>query len=120
MTGEADALTIGTAAQTTTYNFEAPFQVTTTSLPSGATNAAYSATLTANGGNLPYKWSLVSGRLPTGLHLDKSTGAISGTPNKRDHGTSSFTVAVVDKKIKVKHEPPTQNRATAVLSITIS
>ena len=119
MTGEADALTIGTAAQTTSYNFEAPFQVTTTSLPSGAPTMAYSATLTANGGNLPYKWSLVSGSLPTGLHLHKSTGVISGTPNKRDHGKSSFTVMVVDKKIKVKHQPATHNTSTKVLSITI-
>jgi hypothetical protein len=35
-------------------------------------------------------------------------------------GTYTFTVKAVDKKIKVKHQPPTQNTATKVLSITIS
>jgi hypothetical protein len=120
MTGDTDALTIGTTAQTTTYNFEPPFQVTTTSLPPGTVKTAYSATLAANGGNPPYKWSLQSGTLPVGLHLHKSTGVISGTPNKNDSGTSTFTVKVVDRKVKVKHQPTTQNTATKVLSITIS
>jgi hypothetical protein len=40
--------------------------------------------------------------------------------NKRDSGTYSFTIMVVDKKIKVKHHPATQNTATKVLSITIT
>ncbi len=120
MTGETDALTIGTAAQTTTYNFEAPFQVTTTSLPAGTVKTAYTASLTANGGNPPYKWSVVSGSLPTGLHLHRSTGVISGSPNKSDSGVYTFTVKVVDKKVRMKHQPATQNTATKVLSIAIS
>lgn len=119
MTGASDAITVGTAAQTTTYNFEPPFQVTTTSLPAGTVKVAYSASLTANGGNPPYKWSLLSGSLPSGLHLHRSTGVISGKPSTGDTGTYTFTVEVVDKKVKVKHQPPTQNSATKVLSIVI-
>ncbi len=55
MTGDTDALTIGTSTQTTVYNFEPPFQVTTTSLPGGTVKTAFTASLTANGGNPPYK-----------------------------------------------------------------
>jgi hypothetical protein len=93
--------------------------ITTTSLPAGSlyskTNkAAYSATLSAAGGNPPYKWSLASGSLPPGLKLT-SKGVISG--KAKADGTYSFTVQVVDTKTKTK--PATRNKATATLSITI-
>ena len=120
MTGETDALMIGSTAQTTVYNFEPPFQVTTTSLPGGTVKTAYTASLTANGGNPPYKWSIVSGNLPTGLHLHRSTGGISGKPHTGDSGVYTFTVKVVDKKVRAMHQPATQNTATKVLSIAIS
>ncbi len=119
MVGNADALTIGTSATTTTYNFEDAFQVTTTSLPSAAPGTPYSATLAASDGNPPYKWSIVSGSLPPGLKLKKSTGAISGKPKAGDSGAYSFTVQVVDKKIRVRHQPPTQDTATKALSISV-
>jgi hypothetical protein len=122
MTGEVNTLTIGTAATTTTYNFEpgasTSLHVTTPSLPSGTVKTTYSARLAASGGNAPYKWSVSSGRLPTGLHLKKSTGVISGKP--RTPGDYVFTVKVVDKKIKTKHHPPTQNSATKALLIVVS
>ena len=51
------------------------------------------ATLVANGGTLPYTWSLAGGTLPTGLTLS-SSGVISGTPTAA--GTFSFTVRVTD------------------------
>jgi hypothetical protein len=98
----------------------ASLHITTASLPDGAFHALYRAPLAATGGNPPYKWSISSGHLPKGLHLKKSTGIIKGKPNKHDSGTYTFTVKVVDKKIKVKHQPPTQDTATKVLSITIS
>jgi hypothetical protein len=93
---------------------------TTTSLLPGVGRTEYSATLTSSGGNPPYKWSVSSGKLPKGLHLDKSTGVISGRPKKADSGTYTFTVKVVDKRIKVRHHPALRNTATKVLSITIS
>jgi len=58
----------------------ATLAISTTSLPNGQINVAYSATLAATGGTTPYMWSLTSGTLPTGLSLNTSTGAISGTP----------------------------------------
>ena len=54
--------------------------ITTTSLPDGQINVAYSTTLAATGGTTPYTWSLTSGTLPSGLSLNASTGAITGTP----------------------------------------
>lgn len=54
--------------------------VTTTSLPAGTVNTAYSATLAASGGAVPYAWTETSGgALPPGLTLATS-GTISGTP----------------------------------------
>jgi len=97
------------------------FQITTTSLPSGSVysrsnKVLYSVKLAASGGNRPYTWSLASGSiLPPGLMLS-STGLISG--RAKVAGTYSFTVQVVDRKTRTR--PPTQNTASATLSITIS
>ncbi|HVZ19171.1 MAG TPA: putative Ig domain-containing protein, partial [Terriglobales bacterium] len=41
----------------------APLTITTTSLPSGAVNSSYSATLAATGGTPPISWSISSGTL---------------------------------------------------------
>jgi hypothetical protein len=54
--------------------------VTTSSLPNGQVGTAFSMTLVATGGKTPYSWTLTSGTLPTGLSLNASTGAITGTP----------------------------------------
>jgi cell wall-associated NlpC family hydrolase len=96
--------------------------ISTTSLPAGSVysksaNNKYSATLSATGGNPPYKWSLAKGsaHLPPGLKLS-SKGIISGKAKKA--GTYHFTVEVKDTKTKTK--PPTQNEATQPLSIDIS
>jgi len=85
--------------------------ITTTSLPAGTVNTAYSATLQATGGIAPITWSIVSGALPAGLVLDKSFGVISGTPGAV--GTSTFTVQATDSSL------PAQT-AQAPLSITLS
>jgi hypothetical protein len=67
--------------------------VTTSSLPTGQTGNTYAATLQAQGGTAPYKWSLSSGTLPAGLSLNSATGAISGIPTQSVANLSlSFTV----------------------------
>lgn len=71
-----------------------PVVIDTTSLPGATIGVAYSATLTAHGGNPPYTWSIFSGSLPVGLSLS-SAGVISGTPTGSP-GTSTFTVQAVD------------------------
>ena len=76
--------------------------------------ARYGATLHAGGGIPPYRWSVTSGRLPTGLRL-RPSGVFAGKPRTR--GTFSFTVKVVDHKTTSK--PHTQHTATGSLSITV-
>jgi subtilisin family serine protease len=83
-----------TATQALNLTVVAPLTVTTTSLPGGTQNTAYSTTLAATGGTTPYTWSVASGTLPSGLMLASSTGVISGTPTGT--GTSKFTVQVTD------------------------
>ena len=68
--------------------------VNPSSLPAGTQGTAYSQTVSATGGTGPYTFSISSGALPTGLTLNTSTGAITGTPTGT--GVSNFTVAAAD------------------------
>ena len=61
---------------------------------SGSVNTPYSSSLVATGGVSPYTFSITSGSLPTGLSLDFSSGAITGTPTQA--GPFNFTAQVVD------------------------
>ena len=82
-----------------TYNV-VPLAITTTHLTAGRIKTQYTGgTLQATGGTAPYKWSLATGsKLPTGLTLNATTGAISGKPTNA--GTFSFTVTVTDSATK--------------------
>ncbi len=73
-----------------------PLSITTTAslLPGGTVGTLYDVTVAATGGTGTKTWSLLSGALPTGLALNPSTGAISGTPTTA--GTSTVTVQVQD------------------------
>jgi hypothetical protein len=71
-----------------------PLDLTTAQLTAGQQGVAYSQTLAAAGGKLPYTWSLATGALPAGLSLNPTSGAISGTPSVA--GTFNLTVAVND------------------------
>jgi len=69
--------------------------VQTTLTPSFAIqNQAYSTTLTAQGGQSPYTWSLGANSV-TGLTIGASTGVLSGTPTNAP-GSYSITVIVQD------------------------
>jgi len=68
--------------------------ITNSSLPSGAVNSIYSATLTSSGGTPAVTWAVTVGTLPAGLTLNAATGAITGTPTTA--GTSNFTVQATD------------------------
>jgi hypothetical protein len=73
-------------------------EITTTKVPNGTLDDAYSATIKAAGGCTPYKWKVASGKLPTGVIDKASANAIdldlSGTPTEAD--SYSFTVSVTD------------------------
>ena len=87
--------------------------VTTACLPSGTLNVTYSATtLSATGGNPPYTWKLVPGQgsCPRDSNSTNTPESSRASPSKAK--SSTFTVEVLDKKIKVKHDHPTQNTAT--------
>jgi C1A family cysteine protease len=66
---------------------------TPATLPNGAVGAAYSKTITTNGGTAPYTFALTSGSLPDGLSLS-SGGVLSGTPTTA--ATYNFTVTATD------------------------
>ena len=86
---------IGTTAGVYEATFSFDFAITTAYLPTGIVNEAYSRTIEAVGGTLPYKWQIVSGSLPSGLTLNTTTGEIAGVPTAG--GNFSFTVKVTDK-----------------------
>lgn len=100
----------GCGGSSNTLPLNPAVNISTTSLPDGTTNVAYSQTLTATQGTAPYAWSITAGTLPAGLNLDGATGVISGTPSVA--GTSPFTVTVTDSATSPLS-------ASVALSITI-
>jgi large repetitive protein len=96
-------------AATLSLGFPAP--------PSGTAGTAYTDTLTAAGGTVPYTWSVSAGTLPAGITLNASTGVLSGTPTLA--GTSSFTIKVTDAVSRTATEATTLTIAAGVLSITV-
>jgi parallel beta-helix repeat protein len=67
-------------------------RITSFNLPSGTAELAYSYTLGAEGGEVPYTWELVSGSLPVGLELDSTSGRITGKPTSA--ADSAVTIQV--------------------------
>jgi hypothetical protein len=77
-----------------TVNFYAVLSITSTSLPTGAQGSAYSSTLLAvAGGTGSGTYTFGATGLPTGLHIDSGTGAITGTPTQFGTFQPSFTVS---------------------------
>jgi len=103
-TGEyaEETFTIGSGTGTGVVN------ITTTSLPNGTVNVAYSASVAASGGTPPYTWS-ASG-LPAGLSIDTNTGQITGTTAAS--GTFPVTITVTDSATPA-------NTNVKVLNLTI-
>jgi hypothetical protein len=98
--------------QTATANLSltvnaAQLTITTTSLPGGTVGMMYAGAIAASGGTAPYTYS--ASNLPSGLSINMSTGAISGTPTQSGPATVGFTVT-----------DSTKQTATANLSITIN
>jgi hypothetical protein len=92
-----------------------PLSITTTSLPQGFTNVAYTASLNASGGVLPLTWSASGGNaVAPGLTLNPTTGQITGVPTTT--GTFSFQVSVKDSSLP---NPPAQTAGPTTISITI-
>lgn len=75
-----------------------PLLITTTSLPPATAGSAYApdgssgVAFFATGGVTPYKWTLASGSLPTGMTGVETNGTFGGVPT---------TVGIFDFKVKV-------------------
>ena len=85
------ALSITIAPAITTLSIK------TTSIADMKPGVPVSITMQAEGGTLPYKWSLSAGALPTGtISLDVNGGNFSGTPSTA--GDYSFEITVTDAR----------------------
>ncbi len=86
-----------TSSGPTLVSLTGPTFVVTVTCPAattGTVGVAYSSSIAATGGQIPYAYSLASGSLPTGLSLNSSTGAITGTPTVA--ATYPFTSRATD------------------------
>ena len=92
--------------------------VSTAPLPPATVKQAYASQLIAVGGHPRYHWSLAtgSGPLPPGLRL-RADGTFGGKPKAA--GSFSFTVQVVDTKLRIT-SPPATDHASAVVSLTVN
>ena len=98
--------------------------ITTSSLPSGAVNSPYSATIQATGGVTPYEWTLNNDDGLTGLFLHTYTGQLSGNLNQCP-GTYTVDVEVEDSTLIVDGGPKTDTESfniivTADLSVSLT
>jgi hypothetical protein len=82
---------------------------TASALPGVTAGAPYSQVLSAAGGTAPFTWSVSAGALPTGLSLNPTTGAISGSPT----AVGQFTVTV-------KVADSASNSATKVFTLVVA
>ena len=95
-----------------------PLSIASTTLPDAAAGSVYAgATLTANGGVVPYgSWTVSAGALPPGLSLNATTGVISGTVDPAALSSYDFTVSVTDKNLSTTTKAFTIN--VTAMSIT--
>lgn len=75
---------------------EGGIEILTAALPPAVRGELYTVTLRARGGAVPYRWRMVTGRLPDGLEFDPDRGIISGIPEKWE--TTEFLVRVFDRE----------------------
>ena len=68
------------------------------SLPSATAGQPYTATPVRIGGNPPFQWSLVSGKLPAGLTFDSASGQLRGTPVAPSESDLEISVRDSEKK----------------------
>jgi hypothetical protein len=78
-------------------------------LPEGVAGNPYSTNLAVSGGTAPYSYQIVSGSLPEGFYLDRSSGLISGMTLQT--GSFSFSASVTDAQAE---------KVTGSVSLTIT
>jgi len=113
--GSSQYLTSSDTSADECFFVKGPLNVLTTSCPSGTVGHAYSCQMQAAGGTEPYKWSMTGSYAENSsggdLHINKSTGLITGRPHRA--ATYTITVKVLDSSHPRQH-------AKEVLTITIN
>ena len=98
-----------TASKQLSLTIAPALAITTSALPEGVVNAAYSAPVAASNGTAPLAWSATG--LPSPLTINATSGVITGTP--ASSGTFPVTVTVTDATT------PTNQTASKQLSLVI-
>lgn len=93
------------AASSPAFNYRGALALSGT-LPAAIVGGAYSAGLTATGGNPPYHWTLGAGA-PAGLVIDPDAGLITGAATTV--GDYAFDVTVEDASLKTATSSQTIN-----------
>jgi hypothetical protein len=99
-----------------TANAATALATSTTTLPQATIEKAYSTSLKATGGTLPYNWKVVSGTHPPGFALNGGTGLLYGTPTKAGSFPLTFSVTDSSKPAQTK----TVNLTVAVVTTSTS
>jgi len=73
-----------------------------------------SSTTSASAGTGPYTYTITSGLLPPGLHMDPTTSAITGTPNAGTSTSYTLTVTATDSTV------PTPLQGSITFTLVIS
>ncbi len=76
------------------FGVAARLAVSTVVLKPGKVGRLYRSRLVSTGGVPPKTWKLFAGKLPKGLHFDRTLGTLSGTPTKA--GSYRVTFQVTD------------------------
>jgi len=108
----------GLTSPSQTANAATTLSISTTSIPAATYEKAYTTTLKATGGTLPYDWKVVSGTHPTGFALDAGTGQYYGTPTKGGSYPLTFSVTDSSKPAQTKTVKLTVVVETPAFSIT--
>ena len=96
-TGSVTATSVADPTKNSSVNITvtAPPVISATPLSAATIGTPYSQTVGVTGGAGALTFSISSGSLPTGLNLNTTTGAITGTPTGAT-GTTNFSVKVSD------------------------
>jgi hypothetical protein len=97
------------ATATVTVTPQSALAIATAALEGAEAGAPYADSLSATGGVAPYQWSFTAGSLPSGIQLQSSSGAITGTTTVT--GSFPLTAKVADSS---------GHSATTVLTLTVS
>ncbi len=89
-----------------TLNVNPAPSITTSTLPVGNENAAYSKAILTSGGTGPFTWGY-TGTLPSGITFDTNTGTFSGTADDGSAGTYNNIQVTATDRYGVSTSPQT-------------